>query len=68
VTPREILLWDIFNDDVPITSNDVNVCGQHIHEVHEVDDEENGATRGILGITSSWEVVTGLAVDIMTLD
>jgi hypothetical protein len=53
---------------VPITSNDVNLRGRHLHEVHKVDDEENGATGGILGITSSWEVVTGPAVDIMTLD
>jgi hypothetical protein len=50
-TPGEIVLWDIFDDDVAVTSNLMNFRCGHPHKVQIVDDEENRTARCECGVT-----------------
>jgi hypothetical protein len=67
-TPGEIILWNILDDDVAVTSNLMDLGCGHPHELRTVDDEENGAAGRECGVTSTIEMVTGAAVDVIALD
>jgi hypothetical protein len=66
-TPGKIILWNVLDDDVAVTSNPMNLGCGHPHEVRIVDDEENRATRCQFGVTRRRKVVTGAAPDVIGL-
>lgn len=67
-TPGKIILGDILDDNVAVTSNPMNFRCRHRHEVGMVDDEEDGAAGCQFGVTCRREVVTGASVNVIALD
>lgn len=67
-TPGKILLWNILDNNVPLSCDLMYLRCRQFHEVWKVNDEENQATLSVIGITSSREVMTGAAIDVVALN
>jgi hypothetical protein len=67
-TPREVLLWDVFDNNVAGTCNEVNVTCQHLHEDWVVDNKEYRGVTGELDLASCRKMVPGPPIDVVALD
>jgi hypothetical protein len=67
-TPREVLLRDVFDNNVVGTCDKVNVTCRHLHEDWIVDNKEYRGVWGELDLASCWEMVPGPPIDVVGLN